>query len=148
MRARTSILAVLALSLVLGASAVADALVVTDAEALDRVADALVREEEGARVDAFLAYADPLREPMLLRTEDGASEFGEGQEIELASSVRDALAAIDHGDVSVVQRAIEVDGENGTVAARLRTPEGLLDVRASLRRLGDGWLVLRLDVRS
>jgi hypothetical protein len=149
MRARFTIPAVLALVLVLGASAVADALVVTDAEQIDRVIDGLVTRSEGRRVDAFLGYVDPLREPVAVRTSEGAREFGDGQEVELAADVRAALGAFDAGSVDVVQRAVERrrDSDDATVALRARTTQGIIDVRASLRRHGDRWLVSRLDVR-
>jgi hypothetical protein len=147
MRSRLAIFAALTGALVLGATAVADAWVVTDREQLEGVLDALTSERPGRRVDAFLAYVDPLREPVALRTDAGARDFGEGDEVELASEIRRALASIDRSSIDIVQRAVETREEDATVALRTRTANGMLDVRADLRRHGDRWLLRRLNVR-
>ena len=135
------------LSLLLGAAAVADALVVTDQERLDAFAEALSGVVEVDQIDEGLAYVDLEHEPLLLTTPDGEWEFGRGDGADLGSRVRDALAPYMGSSVDEVQRSVEIDGEEARVAVRLRTPEGLLNATFDLAKSGERWFVHRARLR-
>jgi hypothetical protein len=129
-----SLLVVLALG-----TAAADAMVETDEERLAEVADVLVRDRAGGRVDALLAWADPSREPVYVSVGRRHERVDEGDD--LAASLHDALASLDEGSVDVVQRDIEVRGQTGTVSMRARVQGEPVDVTLTLRREGQGWLL-------
>ncbi len=134
-------------ALAIGGTAVtADALVETDEERLEALADEL--EEGGpAAVDGVLRWTDLAREPVTVRDDRRDRELEEGEDGALADAVTDALAPLGRGEVDVVQRSVEVRGDRGTIALRARVDGELIDANLRLSRSGQGWLVTSLRVR-
>jgi hypothetical protein len=133
----------IALLLVGGVAAIADALVTTDEEQLEPLAEAL--GEPGERTVAVLQWSDPARAP--LRVRDGAGEWRfDEDDADLDGALSSAFASLD-GPTDVVQRAIDVRGERATVAVRLRVSGEIHDVNAIARRSGQSWLLTELRVQ-
>lgn len=131
-------------SLVAGAAAVADALVVTDRERLEAFAESLSGTIDTDLVDGALGYFDVEHEAVLVTTPDGDEEFVEGEGAALASVARDALRAYQGHTIEEVQRAIEIEGDEARVALRLRTPEGMVNATFDLAKHGERWFVHRV----
>ena len=128
-------------------SAVADALVVTEAERLDALADALSEEAQGRRVDQLLRYVVPGREPVELSDAGHRTYYGEGNEVDASEALRTSLAFLEARDVSSVQQSVSRDGNDAVVAVRLRAGGELHDLALYLRRHDDRWLARRVVVR-
>jgi hypothetical protein len=121
-------------------TAVADAMVETDAERLEEVARVLSRPDPGSRVDGLLAWADPAREPVYVSA--GRSHVRIDDGAELADALHDALAPLDReGALEILQDDVSVRGETGTVSLGARIEGERVDVTLTLRREGQGWLL-------
>ncbi|MFO0684582.1 MAG: hypothetical protein U0234_21180 [Sandaracinus sp.] len=121
-------------------TAVADAMVETDAERLGEVARVVEQGAPSARVDGLLAWADPAREPVYLT--HGRTRYRIDDGADLPDALHDVLAPLDReGAVDVVQDDVSVEGETGTVAIGARVDGERVDVRLTLRREGQGWLL-------
>lgn len=131
-------------SLLAGAAAVADALVVTDRERLDAFADALSGTIDTDLIDGAMGYFDVEREPVLVTTPDGDEEFVAGDGAALASTARDALRAYHGRSIEEVQRSVELHDDEARVAVRLRTPEGMVNATFDLAKHGERWFVHRI----
>lgn len=128
-------------------AAVADALVVTEAERLHALADSLSEEEPGRRVDQLLRYVAPDREAVEVTVSGRRGYYAEGDEVELSDSLRDGLAFIERGAVESVQQSVTSEGDTAVVALRLRAGAELHDVTLYLRRHDDRWLARRVVIR-
>ncbi len=126
---------------------VADALVITDEEKLEAFVDELTHETPDKRVDGALHYADTSRVDVEVTSPEDRAQYGDGEDLELADHLRDALASLDHGSVSLIQRTVRVDGDDGMAALRLDTEEGVVDAEFRFVRRADGWLLRRVRVR-
>lgn len=143
---RFVIYAVVASAAVGGTALVADALVESDSERLEQLADEL-GEGDGA-VDAVLRWTDPAREEISVGAAGERSRvYREGDDVALSEAVTRALAPLDTSDLDVVQRSISVDGDRGTVALRARADGEAVNATVRLTRNGQGWLVTSLRVR-
>ncbi len=129
---------------VAGVAIVADALVVTDEERLDAFVDDVTGD--GARVTRALGYADPSRVPVEVVHGDALDVYGDGQEVDLADEAHDALSALNEREATLVQKTIEIRGDNALVALRLQTGDGPVSAQFRLVRRGDGWLLSRVRV--
>jgi hypothetical protein len=131
----------------LGVLFVADTLVITDEERLETFVSGLTDESPDARVDEALKYTDTSRVDVEIASPDDSGYYGDGQDMELADHLRDALASLDHGAVDVLQRTIRVDGDEGLAAFRADTESGVVDAEFRFVRRADGWLLRRVRVR-
>jgi hypothetical protein len=138
--ARFAVWAALATFAIGGIALAADALVESDEERVDDVADAMVGGASDRRVDAVLAWVDPSRVPVVVDGERYAEDDGDP-----APAIRDALAPLDADRLEVVQRSVSLEGDRATVALRVRSEGDLVDVQVAMRRDGQAWLVS--DVR-
>jgi len=144
---RTIALYALALTLLGGAVAtVADALVVTDEEQLEAMVDGMTDGRAGHRVDAALDFASPSREPVEVVTDRGRRFYEDGDEVELAAAVRRALSVLESDQVELVQKSVDIRGEDARVVLRVRTDGGYLNAQVRLRRHEDRWLMESLRV--
>jgi hypothetical protein len=132
---------------VLSVALVADALVITDEEKLEAFVDDLTDDSPDKRVDGALHYADTSRVDVEVTSPDDRAYYGDGDDLELADHLRDALASLDHGSVSLLQRTVRVRGDDGLAALRLDTEDGVLDAEFRFVRRADGWLLRRVRVR-
>lgn len=125
-----------------------DLAVETDEERLDAFVDALI--EDDAPASAALRHADPNREPLLFAAGRTRAWFDEGDEIALERTVQRELGDRLAGQREVLQESVRIhgQGDEATVALRLRTHEGTVDARLELRRHGDRWLLRELRVSS
>jgi hypothetical protein len=130
-----------------GFALVADALVVSDEERLEAVADELTEGPADERVDGVLRRIDLSREPLRLEHGERVRRYSEDDDHRLADGVWDALGPFADEDLEVVQRAVRLDGDRGTVAVRVRAGSELHDATLHLVRSGQGWLVTRLRTR-
>lgn len=144
MHARIAAYALTALALAAGIALVWDALVTTDEERLEELADTLASERA---VEGVLAWTDPARAPLRVRDGEGLRTYGEQDEADLAMGLSQSLSPIAGSRVDVVQRAIDVRGDRATLALRLRVDGDLHDLGATAVRDGQGWLVSELRVR-
>lgn len=124
----------------------ADALVTTDEERLEAVADALAGRLEDTRLDHALTHVDLAREPVELVARDGVDLYRAGDEASLEDDVRRAVAPYLGETARMLQRQVEADGDEGLVAVRLLVAGETADVQLRLRRHGDTWLVRRVRV--
>lgn len=146
MRPRFVLYAIVATLLIGGVAFAADALVVSDREQLEQLADDLTMGDADERIDAVLRWTDPSRAPITLTQDRDVARFGEEDDYALGEQVGDALAPFATDDLEVVQRSVRVDGDRGTVAVRVRADGELHDATLRLERSGQGWLVT--DVRT
>jgi hypothetical protein len=123
----------------------ADALVVSDQEQLEALADDLTKG--AATTDAVLGWVDLSRENVQISGEGGVERFGESEDVALGERVATLLDPVTSGSVEVVQRSARASGDRGTVAVRLRVDGQIHDVTARLARSGQGWLLTDLRVR-
>lgn len=137
--------AVIATLAVGGTALAADALVESDTERLEQLADEL---DEGEGVDAVLRWSDPERAEVSVGAGDARSRvYGEGDDVALSEAVTRALAPLDTDDLDVVQRSVTVDGDRGTIALRARADGDAVNATLRLARNGQGWLVTSVRVR-
>src|SRR4051812_45967946 len=95
-----SVLAVLVLG-----TAVADAMVETDEERLDQVADVLTRDDADMRVDGLLAWSAPDRQPVYVT--QGRTRTRIDDAADLPDALHAALGAFDADQpVEVVQQDV------------------------------------------
>jgi hypothetical protein len=141
MRTRFAVYAVIA-TLAIGLVAfAADALVVSDTEALEPLADDLA-SQNGA--DAILRWVDLSREPVTIERGRDADLFEEQEEAALADALADVLSAFASSDAEIVQQSVSVEGDRASVATRVRAEGALHDARLELTRNGQGWLLSRV----
>lgn len=134
------------IALVGGVAAVADAMVVTEREQLEAFAEAVTGEVSGKRIDAGLRYADPTVEPIEVMSFEGRWSFDEDNAPSLAAKARSTLAPLEESTLRVVQESVHIDNDDGRVALRLHTKNGLVNVTFTLRRHDQRWLVRRVLV--
>ncbi|MCA9530021.1 MAG: hypothetical protein KC543_07785 [Myxococcales bacterium] len=135
---------ILVLTLGGGLAYVAHDAAASGATGLDAFADAVARGYGGDRVDAALSLADLEREPVELIAQGSRERFDRGQEAELAARARAALAGLDSPSAELIQRSVDRDGSQATVAVRLRTASGFINARFDLLRRGENWLMRRV----
>lgn len=135
-------------TLVGGVVTVADALVVTEEERLDRFVDTLDSGRPEHRIAESLRWVDADRESVSIRIDGVDDHYGEGQDAELAATMRDALAPFASSRAEIVQRSISIEADEARIALRVRTLEGMTDAVFDLRRHDDRWLVSRIQTRS
>lgn len=139
------VLSLLATTFCVGGVAVAaDALVVSDEERLDELADEMIDGSSEDRVDGVLRWTDLSRVPLQLESQGRTRRYEDEDGFRLADGIAEALAPLDAGELDVVQRSVRVDGDRATVSVRLRADHAIHDVTLQLVRNGQGWLVRRL----
>ncbi|HJK93376.1 MAG TPA: hypothetical protein RMH85_01660 [Polyangiaceae bacterium LLY-WYZ-15_(1-7)] len=139
--------AVVGVLAVLGISVVADALVLTDEERLETFAEALAGDAEVDRIGRALRYVDTAREDVELTLGAERLRFGDGDDAEVATELRDALEELSGADTELVQKSVEIDGDEARVAVRLRSREGLVDAVFDLAKHGERWVVFAARIR-
>ena len=127
----------LALALVGGGTALADALVRSDEEALAELLDAVASAEGPARVDALLGWAHAEGTPVTVSAEGRRARYDDDGA--LAEALHEALEGIESGALEVVQASTDVRGDDARLTTRLRAGEALVDLELSLRREGQGF---------
>lgn len=130
-----------------GFAVVADALVESDEERLGELADELTEAPADERISGVLRWMDLSRESVRLEDGDRVRRFDDDDGHRLADEVFDALAPFAAEDLEVVQRSVRVDGDRGTVAARVRVEDRLHDATLHLVRSGQGWVVTSVQAR-
>jgi len=147
MQSRFVLYALVSTALVGGFALAADALVVSDEERLEQLADELTEGSADERIGGVLRRIDLSRESLRLEDGDRVRRLGEDDGHELADGVWDALGPFTADDLEVVQRSVRVDGDRGTVAVRARADGEVHDATLQLARSGQGWLVTRVRAR-
>ena len=131
------------LCLVVGISAAADALVVTDHERMEEFVEAVTGPVSDARIDGALGYADPTRQSLDVVHERRMERYDMDNAASLPKSVRDALAPLAGSEI---QESISIDDDRARIALRVRTEAGLANAVFDLRRHDDQWLLRRVMV--
>lgn len=147
MRPRFVVYAIVATVLIGGTAFAADALVVSDREQLEELADELTESPRAQRVEAVLRWTDLSRVEVSVTRDRDVQRFEDQEDYALAEEVADALAPFTAGDLEVVQRSVSIDGDRATVAVRVRAEGSLHDATLRLARSGQGWLVTDLRTR-
>ena len=138
----------LILSLLVGGFAVAaDALVVSDEERLEQLADELTAAPPDERVSGVLRWVDLSRETVRIEDGERVRRYRDDDGHRLADDLFAALEPFTAEDLEVVQRSVRVDGDRGTVAARVRVDGEIHDATFRLVRSGQGWLVAGVRAR-
>lgn len=132
-----------------GGTFVADALVETDEERLGSYADELVKADRGAEADVVRGWAELSRSAVRVEGPSGVERFDDGrEELALTAALQDALRPLsDARRVDVVQRAIRIDGDRGTVALRVRADGQIENLTLRFARSGQGWVLDRVRRR-
>lgn len=132
-----------------GGTFVADALVETDEERLDSYAEELVKADRGAEADVVRGWAELSRSAVRVDGPSGPERFDRGRDqLALTEALEDALAPLSNAQrLEVVQRAIRVDGDRGTIALRVRADGRVEDLTIRFARSGQGWVLERLRRR-
>ncbi len=143
---RTGIYLLVILSIVVGAAAVTDAVVVTDRERMDEFVESVTGRVSDSRIDNALRYADPSKVTMEL-VHDGHKRRYDGRNAEaLKPDARKALASLEGSSLRLIQESIAVNGERARIALRVRTDMGLANAIFDLRRENDEWFLRRVIV--
>jgi len=143
---RTGIHLFVILSIVVGAAAVVDAVVVTDREQMEQFVAAVTGKVSENRIDGALRYADPSAVSMELVHDGRRHRYDDRNARDLMPDARRALATLEGSRLSLIQENIQVDGERARIALRLRTNAGLANTVFDLRRQDDRWLLRRVIV--
>lgn len=129
MRFRLFLYAAVAASLVGGTALVADALTVSDEEAVERLADDLIDDPASTQLE----WTDADRVPVAVQMD--------GRPGTLSAVFR----AFDGDDVELVQRSVSIENDQATLAVRARVDGDLRDARFRLERDAErGWLITRV----
>lgn len=145
-RARWLALA-LSLAAVAGGAVLYDALVVTDEERVEQLADEVPGRVTEARITAARArWLDLERQPFEVSVLGRIALYRAGDEADLD---RRAQALARSGRVlRVLTSGVEVRGDRATLTMRvLDDQSGMRELDWTLRKHGDDWLVSRLGVR-
>ena len=132
---RFFVYAAIATAIVGGFALAADALVVSDEEAVGALLDVA---HDSAEV---LAWTDPELEPVMVQVAGRTARFEQGDELRLADALTDALGGAGE---EVVQRSVHVDGDQAQASVRTRSGEVTHNIRFRLTRHGQSWLVTRV----
>jgi len=132
--------------LVGGVSWTADALVETDEERIGELADSFGGEVSERRLDRALAFVDTAQEPVEVITPRGIDWYEDPSDAGLlAEAIRDAVSPYLGARARLVQRSVDVDGDDATLAVRVDVDGHLADVQLRLRRQADDrWLIRRV----
>lgn len=145
---KNSVRIAVVLATLLGIVAVADALVVTDEEKLEAFAFAVSGDVEVDRIDDALRYVSTQHEELFLDAPGDRETYGEGEDAEIGARAREALTPYLGHELELVQHSVSVEGEEGHVAVRLRTPDRhLIDARFTLYKHGERWVVADAQLR-
>jgi hypothetical protein len=120
------------------ATAVADALVETDAERLEEIVRVL--EDDGARVDRLAAYADAERVAVLV-TERGHAERVHDSDL-LRDRLHEVLSPLDGERAELLQVTHDVSGDEGRITVRVRDEDEVASLELTLRREGQTFLLV------
>ena len=134
------------LGLLIGAAAVADALVITDEERIGELLEALDGPVDARAIDTALRFVETDRQPLELVVQGSAIVYDDA-DAELARRARTMLRPLLESDTELIQHAIEVEGEEARVTSRTRTRYGVVDATVDLAKHGDRWLIRRARLR-
>ena len=143
---RTGIYLLVILSIVVGAAAVTDAVVVTDRERMDEFIESVTGRVSESRIDNALSYADPSKVTMELVHEGRRRRYSDRDAAALKSDARKALGSLEGSKLSLIQESISLDGERARIALRVRTDAGLANTVFDLLRENDEWFLRRVIV--
>jgi hypothetical protein len=130
-----------------GIAFAADALVVSDVEQVEHIADVMTEGSDVDRADALSSWVDLTREEVIVSRGSETERYGERNDFALSETLTDGLSSLGEGEVDVIQRSVEVDGDRATIALRTRGAGELCDTTIELHRNGQGWLVSRVRIR-
>lgn len=148
MAPRTRLLLVLVGLFSLGTALVVDALTLTERERLETFVEDLIGNTPDERLGAALRLTDLRREPLELVDRGRRLSFGGGEDAKVSRELHRALEALTVGELDVVQKAIELEGERARVGVRVRTSEGFVNVLFHLNKHEDDWLLRRVAVSA
>jgi hypothetical protein len=138
---------VFALGLAGAVSAIANTLVLSDEECLERFVSDLTTAVPEARLSAALSNANPDLIPVELVAKDSARRFQDGDGENFAEEARKALSPLLESDIDVVEKSIEIEGDRALIALELSTAHGPVNARFRFVRSSDyGWLVDQMSV--
>ena len=143
---RTGIYLLVILSIVVGAAAVTDAVVVTDRERMDEFIESVTGRVSESRIDNALSYADPSKVTMELVHEGRRRRYSDRDAAALKSDARKALGSLEGSKLSLIQESVSLDGERARIALRVRTDAGLANTVFDLLRENDEWFLRRVIV--
>ena len=136
------------LATLLGIVAVADALVVTDEEKLEAFAYSISGDVEVDRIDDALRYVSTLHEGLQVDALGERDFYDEGEDAEIGARAREALTPYLGHELELVQHSVTLEGDEGHVAVRVRTPDRrLIDARFTLYKHGERWIVAEATLR-
>lgn len=144
MRDRIFIYAFAIVTLIGGVSAAADAVVFTDEERLEDFVEAVTGDVASDRIDNALEWVDPDREAVEVSQGREVRRYEDGESVELAVHARELLAPFEGNHAVLLQDSIDIEGERARVTVRMRTGDGVLNVRFDMVRHEDGWFVRRV----
>ena len=144
---RKSLLTALVLSVVGASAALADVLVETDREKVERLAELTDGPITQETMDEALSFVDVSRQPLTVQLGPQRRTFGAGSGADLALQMRDELRPLVGQELNKVQQNLELEGDSARLALRVRLGSELVDVVLELRRHADDWLISSARLR-
>lgn len=139
---RTAGLAFGATLILVGSWLGVDAMVVTDEEQLEELANAVTGPVEPSRIDAALeAWTDLSREPLEVHAFGRTERYTADDTQALRGRVRQTLRPFKGERLRKMRQEIRIDGQTGRVTLRIISSRGMMDLELQLRKDGDDWLV-------
>ena len=129
-----------------GVAIVIDAVIVTDQEQLETFVDDVTGDVRTSRIDHALGWVDLSEESVEVVAGAEPRLYQVGDEADLAEDARSVLAPLEGENATVLQDAIEIDGDSARIALRLSTAEGVCDVHYLMRKRGEAWVMTRVRV--
>lgn len=129
-----------------GVAIVVDAVIVTDQEQLETFVDDVTGEVRTTRIDSALGWVDLSEEPVEVVAGSEPRMYRVGEEADLAEDAHAVLAPLEGENATLLQDAIEIDGDAARIALRLSTNDGVCDVQYLMRKRGEDWVVSRVRV--
>lgn len=138
-----------ALLLLVGVVVAYDALVVSDEERIEALADDVTGPVTDARMNAARGrWIDLGRQPFEVSAFGRTELYRAGDEAALDARAASALRTLSGSRLRAITSSVELQGERGTLTMRvLDDRNGMAQLSWSLAKRGDDWLLARLAIR-
>lgn len=123
-----------------------DALVVSDEEELEAIAEDFSGTITNERVERALTHFDPDVHPIEVNARGIARVYGAGSASDLRRDAMRGLSALMGDTPRKLRGGVSVEENRGQIRMHLVTAQGTANVEMRLEREGERWLVSRFQV--